>query len=319
MAVFGNGKSDWNPDGEDKLNFFSTSEAEYTIPSSRKPVVVKKTKAAKSSTKKVSKPKAKAQKPKAEVAAMPAKKESATKKPVTKQTAAAKPAEVKKTVKSAESATVKKTAAKASAAPKAAKKTEAAKPTPAKKPAAKTEKPAPVKKATVKSAAAKKSDVKKLNAKKATKSVADTADIEATEVVTEVKTARNGSFDIKKSKDGRFVFNLYSANRVIIATSQVYSSSQSALTGIKSVMANAASAEIEDLTLKKPAPKAYPKWEIYIDRAGEYRFRLNASNANCICHAKAGYANKSNCKRGIESIIRLADDADVKKQYLNKK
>ena len=135
----------------------------------------------------------------------------------------------------------------------------------------------------------------------------------------EEKAARAGSFDIKKSKDGRYVFNLYSANRVIIATSQIYSSSQSALTGAKSVMANAIKAEIEDTTLKKPSPKAYPKWEIYIDRAGEYRFRLNASNASCICHAKAGYASKSNCKRAIESIIRLAKDAQIDKSYIGDK
>ncbi len=133
------------------------------------------------------------------------------------------------------------------------------------------------------------------------------------------KSSRSGSFDIKKAKDGRYVFNLYSANKVLIATSQTYSSSQSAMTGIKSVMANALKAEIEDLTLKKPEPKSYPKWEIYADKAGEFRFRLNASNASCVCHSKMGYASKANCKRAIESIIRLAEDADIGKSYVGKK
>ena len=105
---------------------------------------------------------------------------------------------------------------------------------------------------------------------------------------------------------------------MLIATSQIYSSSQSALNGVKSVMANAKKAEIEDLSLKVVTPKPFPKWEIYIDKAGEYRYRLLATNGQCLTHAKAGYAHKSSCKRAIESIVRLACDADVDKSYLAK-
>ena len=141
-------------------------------------------------------------------------------------------------------------------------------------------------------------------------------EVEAVDTVDEGKPMRNGTFDIKRTKDGRFVFNLYSANKVIIATSQIYSSSQSAKTGVKSVMTNAVKSPIEDSTLKTPNPQPFPKWEIYEDKAGEFRFRLYATNGSCICHAKAGYATKSNCKRGIESIIRLAADAQIDKSYL---
>ena len=135
-------------------------------------------------------------------------------------------------------------------------------------------------------------------------------------VITASKSVRSGNFDIKKAKDGRYVFNLYASNKVIVATSQTYVSSQSAMTGVKSVIANAAKAPIEDQTLKKPVAQPFPKWEIYIDKAGEYRFRLCASNGSCICHAKAGYSTKSNCKRGIESIIRFASEANITKTYL---
>lgn len=139
-----------------------------------------------------------------------------------------------------------------------------------------------------------------------------------TETVTESKPTRSGRFDIKRTKDNRFVFNLYSSNKVLIATSQIYSSAQSAKNGVKSVMANAKEAEIEDTTLKNVTTRAFPKWEIYIDKAGEYRFRLLATNGQCVTHAKAGYAHKSSCKRAIESIVRLACDADVDKSYLTK-
>lgn len=124
----------------------------------------------------------------------------------------------------------------------------------------------------------------------------------------------SGFFDIKKSKDDRYVFNLYAANRVIIATSQIYSSSQSAINGANSVIANAEKANVEDQTLKNVTTMPFPKWEIYKDKGGQYRFRLRASNGSCICHSQ-GYTAKASCKNGIESIIRTVKDAKIDKNY----
>ena len=54
-----------------------------------------------------------------------------------------------------------------------------------------------------------------------------------------------------ESKDGKkFFFNLYASNKVGIAASQMYLSAQSALIGVKSVIANAADAPTEDQSLK---------------------------------------------------------------------
>ena len=128
-----------------------------------------------------------------------------------------------------------------------------------------------------------------------------------------------GRFEINKSKDGKkYFFNLYASNKVGIATSQMYSSAQSALTGIKSVIANAADAPIEDQSLKKYDTLPYPKWEIYIDNGGKYRFRLNASNGSCVCHSQ-GYTTKTACKNGIDSIIRSSRNAEIDKTYLTTK
>lgn len=248
MGLFNKKKRNLDEVEEEKIRFFSQSEIEYSIPESRKPIVVKK--------------------------------ENTNKK------------------KNGTTGTPKKTNKKTEA------KNEAPKPVELKKPA---------KEKAVKKAAEKKVNEKKTVTKKTVEKKPKL------EEKVDTRSPRNGSFDIKKSKDGRFVFNLYSSNRVLIATSQVYSSSQSALAGAKSVMANALRAEIEDTTLKNPSPKTYPKWEIYLDRAGEYRFRLNASNASCICHAKAGYSSKSSCKRAIDSIIRIAQDAEIDKTYIGDK
>ena len=141
---------------------------------------------------------------------------------------------------------------------------------------------------------------------------------DANEVTNEpTKSARNGRFEIKKSKDGRYVFNLYASNSVIVATSQVYSSSTAAMNGIKSVIANVSAAQIEDQTLKAVTTVSFPKWEIYRDKSEHYRFRLCASNGSCVCHSQ-GYTSKTNCKKGIESIIKFAPGAEITKTYLKK-
>ncbi|MDO8961854.1 MAG: YegP family protein [Methylophilus sp.] len=43
------------------------------------------------------------------------------------------------------------------------------------------------------------------------------------------------------------------------------------------------------------------KFEIYNDKAGEFRFRLKAGNGQTIL-ASEGYAAKSSCTNGIESV-----------------
>lgn len=200
----------------------------------------------------------------------------------------------------------------------------------AKKPAAKaakeTAKPEENKTATAtKTAEKSKEKVAKVEdkEKKSTSDIKPSAKAKATEVEESapadapVKNTKTGKFEIKKSKDGRYVFNLYASNNVIVATSQVYSSSTSAMNGIKSVITNAPTAPIEDQTLKTFEALSFPKWEIYRDKGDQYRFRLSASNGSCVCHSQ-GYTSKANCKKGIESIIKFAADAEITKAYLNK-
>ncbi len=172
------------------------------------------------------------------------------------------------------------------------------------------EKPAPAAKVE------KKEEPKKAPAKVSAKPAAEPKKAEATPEAPK-KASAVGKFEIKKAKDERFVFNLYAANQVIVATSQVYSSSSSAMNGIKSVIENAEKAPIEDQTLKSYETLPYPKWEIYQDKGGAYRFRLNASNGSCICHSQ-GYTTKASCKNGIESIRKTAKTAIIDKSYLKK-
>jgi hypothetical protein len=49
------------------------------------------------------------------------------------------------------------------------------------------------------------------------------------------------------------------------------------------------------------------KFEIYTDKAGEFRFRLKASNGQAIL-ASEGYKAKSGCNSGIESVKKNSSD-----------
>ena len=194
--------------------------------------------------------------------------------------------------------------------------------------APKTEAPAEEKKAPAKKAetstTAKKTQPK-TEAKPEPKAEAVTTEEEeieaaAFEVPTPaVATGYTGKFEINKSKDGKkFFFNLYASNKVGIATSQMYSSAQSALNGVNSVIANAEKAPVEDQSLKTYTTLPYPKWELYVDNGGKYRFRLCASNGSCVCHSQ-GYTTKAACKNGIDSIIRSSKNAEIDKTYIAKK
>ena len=83
-----------------------------------------------------------------------------------------------------------------------------------------------------------------------------------------------GKFTIKKT-DAGFSFNLVADNNEIIATSEVYTT--------------------------KAACKKGMKFEVFIDKAGEFRFHLKAGNGEIIA-ASEGYKAKDGCLKGIESV-----------------
>ena len=73
-------------------------------------------------------------------------------------------------------------------------------------------------------------------------------------------------------------------------------------------------AKIEDQTLQKFEQLTNPKFEIYMDKAGKYRYRLKASNGELICTSEDGYASKDSCKKGIASLAKWAAEAEVVKE-----
>ncbi|MEG1068992.1 MAG: YegP family protein [Ruthenibacterium sp.] len=120
-----------------------------------------------------------------------------------------------------------------------------------------------------------------------------------------------GKFEIKQTATG-FTFHLKAVNGEIIATSEVYSGLEACENGIESVRKNAPIAALEDQTVENFAEEKCPKFELYLDKAGEHRFRLKAHNGQKIA-ASEGYKNKESCENGIASVRKNAPDAKVTK------
>ncbi|WP_435361561.1 HVO_2922 family protein [Haloarchaeobius sp. DFWS5] len=55
----------------------------------------------------------------------------------------------------------------------------------------------------------------------------------------------------------------------------------------------------------------HARFEVFEDNAGEWRWRLVASNGNIIADSGEGYKSKQGATRGIRSVKRSAPAADV--------
>lgn len=56
---------------------------------------------------------------------------------------------------------------------------------------------------------------------------------------------------------------------------------------------------------------AEPRFELFVDNAEEWRWRLVAANGEIIADSAEGYVSKQGAKRGIDSVKRVAGDATV--------
>ena len=121
-----------------------------------------------------------------------------------------------------------------------------------------------------------------------------------------------GKYVVAKTKTG-FKFDLKANNGETIASSEIYSGEAACLKGVESVRKNAPIANFTDLTAEQPETVVNPKFEMYEDNSGEFRFRLKARNGEIIATSE-GYKAKKSCLNGIESVRKNAPDAIVDKK-----
>ncbi len=105
-------------------------------------------------------------------------------------------------------------------------------------------------------------------------------------------------------------FDLKAANHQVILTSEVYTTEAACRNGIESIRKNAPIANVEDQTVEGYEAVTHPKFEMYEDKAGEYRFRLKARNGEII-GVSEGYKSKASCENGIDSVKKNAPEAEV--------
>ena len=126
-----------------------------------------------------------------------------------------------------------------------------------------------------------------------------------------------GKFVISEAKGG-CKFDLKASNNETIGVSEVYTTEAACRKGIASVVKNAPVAKVEDQTVEGFTPEKNPKFEIYLDKAGEYRFRLKAVNGQIITSSE-GYKQKKSCLNGIESVRKNVEDAKIEDLTIQKK
>lgn len=119
-----------------------------------------------------------------------------------------------------------------------------------------------------------------------------------------------GKFVISQAKNGEYTFNLKASNgQVILSAGETFSSLDSCKSSVESVRKNAL-AHVEDQTVEGFETVTHPKYELYVDKAGEFRFRLKARNGEPIGRSE-GYKAKASALNGIEYIGKNAPDAEV--------
>ncbi len=105
-----------------------------------------------------------------------------------------------------------------------------------------------------------------------------------------------GKFEINKSKNGKFLFNLKAANGQIILSSQMYEAKPSAENGVESCRTNGVLDE---------------RFERATSSAGQPYFNLKAANGQVIGRSEM-YSSAAAMENGITSVKTNAPDATLK-------
>ena len=107
-----------------------------------------------------------------------------------------------------------------------------------------------------------------------------------------------GKFELSKSKNGKFLFNLKAGNGQVILTSQMYDAKSDAAQGIESCKANAALDE---------------RFARAVSTSGQPYFSLKAGNGEVIGRSEM-YTTEAARDNGIDSVKSNAPQAPTKDQ-----
>ncbi len=107
-----------------------------------------------------------------------------------------------------------------------------------------------------------------------------------------------------------FKFDLLASNGQVILSSETYGTRAATCKGIAAVKLCAPAACVENQTEEHWECLPHPKFQMYADKAGRFRFRLKARNGKIIGTSE-GYTSRAGCLNGIESIKTNAPEAEI--------
>jgi uncharacterized protein YegP (UPF0339 family)/large-conductance mechanosensitive channel len=116
-------------------------------------------------------------------------------------------------------------------------------------------------------------------------------------------------FQVFKDTAGKYRFRLRADNNKIIAMGEAYEQYAGCINGIKSIQKNF-KAPVEDTTVEGQK-FSNPKFQVYKDNAGKFRFHLYARNGEIIADSSEGYETKDACFNGID-VVGQSDTAGIK-------
>ena len=108
-------------------------------------------------------------------------------------------------------------------------------------------------------------------------------------------------------------FDLKAANGQVVLSSEVYAGVAACRRGVESIIKNAPRAKVEDQTEPGWETQNHPKFQLYTDKTGAFRFRLRARNGEIIGSSE-GYTSKASCLSGIESVRKNAAEALINEE-----
>ncbi len=118
-----------------------------------------------------------------------------------------------------------------------------------------------------------------------------------------------GKFIFKQTPTG-FKFDLKNDEGATVATSEVYSTEAACKNGIESVR-KCSGGEIENQTVEGYETKKHPKFEVYADKAGDFRYRLKAGNGQIVATGGVGYKTVGEVVAVAECVKAIAADAPI--------
>ncbi len=116
-------------------------------------------------------------------------------------------------------------------------------------------------------------------------------------------------FQVYKDTAGKHRFRLRADNNKIVAVGEAYEQYAGCINGIKSIQKNS-KAPVEDITVEGQR-FSNPKFQVYKDNAGKFRFHLYARNGEIIADSSEGYETKDACFNGID-VVGQSGDAEIK-------